>query len=290
LKRRPLLCDGGMGTQLIAAGLAPGGCGEKWNIDRPEVIESVHRRYRSAGCELLTTNTFGGTRAPLELHGLAGEVRTLNQAAVQSARRAAGDTAWVLGDIGPFGGFLEPVGDATPDDVMTMFVEQVDALVGGADALIIETMSDPTEMMLAIRAVRKVSELPIIATYAFSKSPGGFRTMMGTPLPSAIQSAIDAGADVVGSNCGTGLDLQDYIRLAGELVAAAGTIPAILQPNAGSPRNENGQLIYDAKPADMAGIVGHLLSSGLRIVGGCCGTTPEHLAAMSQAMKTSLSR
>ncbi len=283
LKQRPLLCDGAMGTQLIAAGLQPGQCGELWNIEQADIVESIHRRYRSAGCQLLTTNTFGATRPNLERHGLVPQLVQLNMSAVQNARLAAGSEGYVLADIGPFGGFLEPVGDATEADVLALFIEQAQALAQ-ADAFIIETMSDPVEMALAIRAVRKVSSLPIIATYAFSKSPTVFRTMMGTPAADAITAAIDAGADVVGANCGTGLDLPDYVRLAGDLVAAARGTPVILQPNAGAPKHEGGKLIYDALPQQMAAIVPELCSAGLKIIGGCCGTTPDHLAAMAKAM------
>ncbi|MGA2496182.1 MAG: homocysteine S-methyltransferase family protein [Tepidisphaeraceae bacterium] len=283
LKQRPLLCDGAMGTQLIAAGLQPGACGELWNVEKAEVVESIHRRYRSAGCQLITTNTFGATRANLERHGLVPQLAEINKSAVQNARLAAGSQGYVLGDIGPFGGFLEPVGDAAEADVLALFVEQAKALAQ-ADAFIIETMSDPAEMALAIRAVRNVSSLPVIATYAFSKSPTVFRTMMGTPAADAIKTAIDAGADVVGANCGTGLDLPDYVRLARDLMAAAGSTPVILQPNAGAPRHEGGKLVYDALPQQMAAIVPQLCSAGLKIVGGCCGTTPDHLAAMGKAL------
>ncbi|MFI5379371.1 MAG: homocysteine S-methyltransferase family protein [Tepidisphaerales bacterium] len=283
LKQRPLLCDGAMGTQLIAAGLKPGACGELWNVEKGDVVASIHRRYRAAGCDLITTNTFGGTRPNLERHGLVPQLRQLNKSAVQNARLAAGSEGYVLGDIGPFGGFLEPVGDATEADVLALFVEQAEALAD-ADAFIIETMSDPAEMALAIRAVRKISSLPVIATYAFSNSPTVFRTMMGVPAADAIRTAIDAGADIVGANCGTGLDLPDYLRLAGDLVAAAGGTPVILQPNAGAPKHEGGKLIYDALPQQMAKIVPQLCSAGLKIIGGCCGTTPDHLAAMAKAL------
>lgn len=287
LSQRPLLCDGAMGTELIKRGLTPGACGEKWNLDRPDAVEEIHRAYRDAGCDLITTNTFGGTEEALKRHGLENEVGALNSAGAAVACRAAGDEAWVLGDIGPFGGFLEPVGDADPRMVAEWFRQQVSALVaGGADALIVETMSDPMELHVAVRAAREVGDWPIIATYAFQKADGGtFRTMMGTTVQEAMEMAMRAGANIIGANCGTSLGLPDYLELARQLVAASDGRPVILQPNAGSPQMVDGKLVYPASPADMAELVRPLLDIGIRIIGGCCGTNPEHLRAMGQALK-----
>ncbi len=285
LTRRPLLCDGAMGTQLIAAGLTPGSPGEAWNLDEPDAVEAIHRRYRQAGCDLITTNTFGGTTAALERHGLAGRADDLNRAGAAIARRAAGTEGWVLGDIGPFGGFLEPVGDMEPPALLAMFEQQAQSLKqGGADAVVVETMVAPDEMAIAIRAARAVGNWPIIATWAFNKADAGFRTIMGTTAAQAIAAALDAGADIVGANCGTGLSLDDYKRLAADLVLAARGKPVILQPNAGAPRTVGGKLVYDATPADMAALVKPLLEAGVKIIGGCCGTTPDQLAAMAAAM------
>jgi 5-methyltetrahydrofolate--homocysteine methyltransferase len=282
-----LLCDGGMGTQLMARGMKSGECSERWNVDRPGDVMSIHRAYVQAGCQLITTNTFGGTRASLARHGLDAQTRAINAAAVQLAREAAQDRALVLGNIGPFGDFLEPLGQTTPEQAFELFREQAAALCdAGAHAAIIETMSDPAEMTQAILAARQAGDWAVIATYAFCESGDGkFRTMMGTTVDEAMQAAIDAGADVVGANCGTGLDLSDYIRLARAIVDAAGSTPAVLQPNAGTPHQVDGETRYAATPMDMAGIVPVLLDAGLRIIGGCCGTTPEHLRAMSQALR-----
>jgi 5-methyltetrahydrofolate--homocysteine methyltransferase len=282
----PMLCDGAMGTQLMARGLAPGACGEQWNVTRSADVEAIHSAYVQAGCDLLITNTFGGTRSSLLRHGLDTQVTALNRAGAQAARRAAAGKALVLGDVGPFGGFLEPVGDTSPGELSAIYAEQIDGLrQGGADGIIVETMADPEEVAIAVRAARQAGDWPVIATYSFSQADGVFRTIMGTSAAEAVQAAIDAGADVVGTNCGTGLDLPDYVHLAEQLVAAAGATPVIVQPNAGSPQMVQGSAQYRATPQDMARIVGLLLGAGARIIGGCCGTTPEHLAAMARALR-----
>lgn len=279
-----------MGTQLLARGLPSGDCGMLWNVNRPGDVSAVHKAYAEAGCNLITTNSFGGSRFVLERHGIANRVAELNRAAARVARHAAGEAGWVLGDVGPFGDFLEPVGDIAADDLRGAFRDQIAALLdGGADAILVETMSDPAEAVVGVEAARLCDkDVPVIVTYAFQRAaPGEFRTMMGTTVAGAIQQAIRAGADIVGTNCGTGLTLDDYVGLAKQLVAAAGKTPVIVQPNGGSPRNEHGQTIYDATPEQMAATASRLLATGVRIVGGCCGTTPSHLAAMSKALKGS---
>lgn len=288
LSRRALTCDGAMGTQLLARGLTSGECGMLWNLNRPADVGGVHLAYRNAGCDLITTNSFGGSRFVLERHGLANRVAELNHAAAKVARAVAGENGWVLGDVGPFGDFLEPVGEVTPDDLRVAFRDQIAALIeGGADAILVETMSDPAEAVVGVEAAKSCDQkIPVMVTYAFQKtSPGDFRTMMGTTATEAALRGIEAGADIVGANCGTDLSLDDYVELAKLLVAAAGNTPVIVQPNGGSPRSENGKTIYDATPEQMAATAKKLLAAGVRIIGGCCGTTPEHLAAMSRAIR-----
>jgi 5-methyltetrahydrofolate--homocysteine methyltransferase len=286
LARRPLGCDGAMGTQLLARGLTSGECGMLWNLQRPADVGGIHLAYRNAGCDLITTNSFGGSRFALERHGLAARGSELNRAAAQVARAAAGENGWVLGDVGPFGDFLEPIGDTTAADLRAAFQTQMAALIqGGADAILVETMSDPAEAVVGVEAAKACdAKIPVIVTYAFQKTaPGEFRTLMGTSVTAAIQRATAAGAEIVGANCGTALSLDDYVELAEQLIAAAGNAPVIVQPNAGSPRLENGQTVYDATPEQMAATAGKLLAAGVRIIGGCCGTTPAHLAAMNRA-------
>jgi 5-methyltetrahydrofolate--homocysteine methyltransferase len=287
VRERRLVCDGAMGTQLMARGLASGACGMTWNLDRPGDVGGIHLAYRNAGCDLITTNSFGGSRFALEMHGLAGRVAELNCAAAQVARAAAGENAWVLGDVGPFGDFLEPVGDVTADELRAAFQTQIAALIAaGANAILVETMSDPAEAVVGVEAAKACNKnIPVIVTYSFQKAGSEFRTMMGTSAAEAMQRAIAAGADIVGTNCGTELSLDDYIILAGQLVAAAGKTPVIVQPNGGSPHLENGKTIYKATPEEMAATTTRLLAAGVRIIGGCCGTTPEHLAAMSSAVR-----
>ncbi len=279
LKRGPLLCDGGMGTQLIAKGLKPGECSELWNIERTDDVEDIHRAYRDAGCDLITSNTFGGTTTALARHGLADQAEQLNTLAVRLMRRAVGGSCHLLGDIGPFGDFLEPMGDTTPEQLRLIYRQQAMNLKrGGADAIIIETMSDPNEMAIAIQSATDVANWLLIASYAFNAPVDGvFRTMMGATVEQCVKAAI-------GANCGTSLALPDYIELAKAFVQAAKKFPVIIQPNAGAPQVIDGQTVHTATPADMAAIVKPLLDAGVQIIGGCCGTTPAHLKAMKEKM------
>jgi 5-methyltetrahydrofolate--homocysteine methyltransferase len=280
-----LVCDGAMGTQLMLRGLTPGECGMRWNEERAADVGTVHAAYAQAGCRLITTNSFGGTRAMLDRHGLGDHVLDWNRKAAALARSAAGPDGWVFGDVGPFGDFLEPLGDTTEDQLLAIFSEQIGALVeGGADAILVETMSDPAEAAAGVRAAKSVSALPVVVTYAFQKSADGFRTMMGTSVREALAASLEAGADIVGANCGTDLSLDDYAALAKELKSAAGSAPAILQPNAGAPKSTPEGVVYDATPEEMAAAALRLRDAGISIIGGCCGTTPAHLAAMARAL------
>jgi len=283
VKSGKLLCDGAMGTQLMLAGMQPGECGEMMCIDKPDAVAAIHGRYAAAGCDLVTTNSFGATRTMLVRHGVDGRLAEINAAAVKVARQGA-PSAVVLGDIGPFGDFLEPVGDVTPEQCVEIFAQQAAALrEGGADGAIIETMSDAAEMALAIKAAHSVGDWPVIATYAFIRTnTGAFKTANGLSLQAAMDNAIEAGAHVVGANCGTSLTLPDYLDLARQLVMAAKNTPVILQPNAGSPAPG----IQQAGPAEMGAIAAPLRKIGISILGGCCGTTPEHLAVMAAAWKS----
>jgi 5-methyltetrahydrofolate--homocysteine methyltransferase len=287
LAARPVCGDGAMGTLLMARGMASGACGMAWNIDRADDVKSIHDAYRAAGSQLITTNSFGGSRFVLDLHGRADDVRELNPAAARVARAAAGEGAWVLGDVGPCGDFLEPVGDLTADEVRDAFRDQIEALLeGGADAILVETMSDPAEMVCGIEAALACNpSVPVIGTYAFQKTATGeFRTMMGTPVNEAIHRAVEAGAKIVGANCGAALDLDDYVSLCKQIADAAGGAHVIIQPNAGAPQQVNGRTLYLATPEQMAETARRLLEAGARIVGGCCGTTPAHLAAIAGAL------
>jgi 5-methyltetrahydrofolate--homocysteine methyltransferase len=287
LKQGTVVCDGGMGTQLMARGMTPGYCSEMWNVEHPEDVKAIHRDYRDAGCQLLTTNTFGGTYTSLAKHHHAELASKLNLAGAELARSEAGDNCLVMGDVGPFGDFLEPLGDTTVEQLTAAFMDQMMALkAGGADGIIVETMSDPAEIVTAVKAARQIGDWPVIATYAFAHGEGGtFRTMMGTSVDDAMKAIIDAGADVVGANCGTQLSLEDYLRLAQALVKAAGSTPVILQPNAGAPQTVDGKMVYLAKPEEMANLARRLVDVGVKVVGGCCGTNPGHLKAIAAAVR-----
>jgi len=277
---RQLLCDGAFGTQLFLRGLAPGECSMEWNERRPDDVAAVHRAYLDAGCNMITTNSFSGNRLALERHGLGEQVEKLNRRAVEIARSVAGKDAWILGDVGPCGEFLEPLGDLSPEVLRDIFAEQISAL-SAVDAIIIETMSATDEMAVAIAAAKTtMPKLPVIATYAFEKSAGKFHTMMGTSIEAAMNAAIAAGADIVGANCGTNLTLDDYVNLAESLRSAAGNALVILQPNAGCPQITPTGTVYSATPAEMADAARRIRDAGINIVGGCCGTSPELLAAM----------
>ena len=280
LAERPLLADGAMGTQLQRAGLAPGGCGEVWNLDAPDRVEAIQRAYVEAGSDCLVTNTFGGSRILLERHGQGERVTAINRAGVEIARRAfGGREGFVLGDIGPFGGLLEPYGDEPADRVAAAFAEQAEALVaGGVDAVIIETQTALEELVLAVEAARAAGAPCVIGSMAFDRLRGGtgVRTMMGVSPEQAAERMAQLGVDVVGLNCGTGIDMP----AAADIVAryrSACDLPVMAQPNAGQPELVELQVVYRQPPEEMAAGIEAVLAAGARIVGGCCGSTPEHI-------------
>lgn len=280
LAQRVLVCDGATGTQLQSLGLRPDDCGLRWNTDAPEKVREVHSRYLDAGANLLTTNTFSGTTFGLAAHGLEARAPELNRAGAALARAVAGERAFVLGDIGPFGGLLEPWGEIPPEAAAVAFRAQAAALLeGGADAILVETMSDPAEAKLAITAAREAGATCVIATFTFQHSPTGLRTMMGSDVATVLRAT--AGADVVGANCGTDLSLADYAQLAAELVGASNGRPVIVQPNAGSPVMEQGSIVYRTESGEFGRAAERFLNAGVRIVGGCCGTGPAHIAALA---------
>jgi 5-methyltetrahydrofolate--homocysteine methyltransferase len=285
LRRGVLVCDGGTGTELQSLGLTPGACGEAWNVEEPDRVRRVHQAYLAAGADLLTTNTFGGTPLALATRGLADRAAEVNRAGAGLAREVAGERAFVLGDVGPFGGLLEPYGDVAAAAAEESFRLQAAALLeGGADALLVETMSDPAEAALAVRGARNAGARLVLATFAFQRSPDGFRTMMGAGVADAVGAALAAGAEVVGANCGTELSLEDYQRLTAELAAVAGATPLLVQPNAGSPVLEGGRVVYHTGPEAFAAAAPRLVAAGARVVGGCCGTGPAHIAAVRRAL------
>lgn len=282
----PLLCDGAMGTELMALGLAPGSAGMLWNRAFPERVRSVHEAYSQAGCQILITNSFGGTHSMLERHQLGQDTRELNRLAAVLARAACPPHGFVFGDVGPFGDFLEPLGDTSIEELRQIFSEQIQALAdGGVDAILVETMSDPREAVAAIEAAQATCPLPIAASFTFQKSPAGFRTMMGNTPEETVTTALAAGADIIGTNCGTDLTLEDYLRLADEILQYSQGHPVMVQPNAGAPISSPNGICYHATPQEMADCARALVGLGVSIVGGCCGTTPPHLQLMAGALR-----
>jgi 5-methyltetrahydrofolate--homocysteine methyltransferase len=287
LKERVLLGDGAMGTQLQQAGLPPGGCGEAWNLDEPEKILSIQRAYVEAGSDCLITNSFGASRIMLERHDEEARVRDINRAAADLARRAfGGRPGLVLGDIGPFGGLLEPYGDIAAARVEEAFAEQAEALIsGGVDAIIIETQTSLDELGIAIAAAKAAGAPAVIGSMAFDKMQEGeeVRTMMGTSPEEAAQFMAAAGCDLVALNCGTGID----VRLAADIARRYRSrcdLPIMAQPNAGLPVLENLKVVYKETPEEMAFGLDALLVSGARIVGGCCGSTPAHIRKFREVL------
>lgn len=272
-----------MGTQLMERGLHPGECGELWTVERPDAVRDIHARYAEAGCDVATTNTFGATRIALSRHGLGDRVPELCRAAVQRAREGA-PTCLIAGDIGPLGMFLEPLGDLPFEEAKAAFAEQAaDLEAAGADLILIETMTDGEELRAAVEAAVGATSLPVCATVAFDNGPE-FRTMMGLGVEQALRIALEAGAIGVGANCGANLSLADYARLGEEIARLFPDVPKILQPNCGAPRTEGGRLVYDATPEAMGELARRLKELGFAWIGGCCGTTPDHLAAMRSSV------
>ena len=290
------LLDGAMGTQLFARGVEVGACNDYLNVKSPDVVCDVHRAYLEAGSDAVLTNTFGANRVALKRHGLADQAQRINQAGARIARRAAGDRKYVLGDIGPSGEFLEPLGTLKAQELEDAFVEQTRALLaGGVDGLIIETMTALDEIAVAIEAAKSVcGDLPLFASMSFDRAGDDFRTMMGVYVRSALEKMVSLGVDAVGFNCGTAT-LDEYVELAAKFVVEAlektrltshGSLVTILaEPNAGRPELIDGQAIYRVSPDDFASAAKKIHSAGVNIIGGCCGTGPEHIAAVSKRLR-----
>jgi methionine synthase I (cobalamin-dependent) len=284
------LLDGAMGTQLFARGVEPGGCNDWLNVEAPDMVMAIHRAYFDAGSDAVLTNTFGANRYALARHGYADKAFKINKAGARVARKAAGDKRYVLGDIGPTGDFLEPLGTLRAGQVREAFVEQVKGLrEGGVDGFIIETMTALDELTLAIEAARSAGGgLPVLASMSFDKGGAGFRTMMGVDVSAALFQMIALGVDAVGFNCGTA-SLDEYVELSKAYMVAARSskkrVQVFAEPNAGKPELVDGQAVYRVTPKEFAAACRKILNAGVHILGGCCGTGPEHIRAVAQALK-----
>lgn len=287
LSTRVLLGDGAMGTQLMFAGLEQGACGEAWNLTHPDRVLAIQRRYAEAGSDCILTNTFGGSRIMLNRHGHAEDVAGVNRAAVAIAREAfGGRSGFVIGDVGPFGGLMEPYGEFTERQVRDAFNEQARALVeAGADAIIIETQTSLEELAIGIEAAQESGAACIIGSLAYDVTLDGstFRTMMGIDPERAAEFMAEKGAHVIALNCGTRMDM-DRAREAVIRYRAVSSLPIMAQPNAGQPQLVNMKVVYDETPDQMVRGVGPLIEAGANIIGACCGSTPDHIHSFRAAI------
>jgi methionine synthase I (cobalamin-dependent) len=305
IKQGPFFLDGAMGTQLIAHGIDVGKCNDFLNVESPDTVLEIHRAYFEAGSDAVLTNTFGANKFALARHGLAEQVAEINTAGARLAREAAGQDRYVLGNIGPSGDFLQPLGTIKPEQLKEAFAEQAKALLAGdIDGFIIETMTALDELTIAIEAVKSLgSDLPIFASMAFDRAGNDFKTMMGVDIETAIAKMLSLGVDVVGFNCGT-LSVDDYIELAGKYVSviealektramghstgrltAESRIPIFAEPNAGKPELVDGRAAYKVSPGEFAEMAQKIQSAGFSVIGGCCGTIPEHISAVVRSLK-----
>ncbi len=285
VNRRIVVLDGAMGTELERRGMPPGSCHELWNVERPETVREIHRSYIQVGADAVLTNTFGGSRLKLAAYDLTDRAYELNLRATEIARLEAGDDHFVLGDIGPTGLFMEPLGTTSQSEFHKAFAEQVEAFVqGGADAVIVETMSAVEEAVAAVRAAKEASSLPVLGLMGFKRDADGkgFHSVMGVDIERAVKELSEAGADVIGTNCWNPLgEICEIVRRMRRLTDK----PLVAEPNAGQPRLVDGKTVFDESPEKMADGIHELVAAGACIIGGCCGTTPEHIRLIAARVR-----
>ena len=277
-----LISDGATGTFLQQHGLEPGGCPEEFNSSHPDVVREMARQYLEAGSDMVLTNSFGGSVFMQKKYGHGERVAEFNRLAAEHARSQAPEGRFVVGSVGPTGEFLEPLGPVSEAEMYDAFVEQVKALeAGGADGVVVETMTAVEEAALAVRAARDNTGLVVMATMVFDKGPRGFFTMMGVTPERAVQSMQETGAHVVGSNCGNGID--NMVDIARRMRAETDGY-LLIHSNAGIPAMQKGQIVYPESPEYMAQRFRDLADLGVNIIGGCCGTSPDHIRALAAAV------
>jgi 5-methyltetrahydrofolate--homocysteine methyltransferase len=278
-----LLADGAIGSLLMARGLPRGAAPESLNLTRPEILEEIAALYLEAGAEIIQANTFGASPLKLANYSLDAKTTAINENAVGAVRRAVGERAYVSASCGPSGKLLKPFGDTEPEKMLASFQAQMRAVIGaGADIICIETMSDVNEARLAVQAARAVSpSIPIMATMTFEATPRGFFTIMGVSIEQACSELEKAGADLVGSNCGNGS--AQMAAIAREFKRFSG-LPLLIQANAGIPELRAGQVHYPETPEFMAETSREWIQAGAAVIGGCCGTTPDHIRAMRRVL------
>lgn len=283
---KTLIGDGAMGTLLQEKGLTDGGAPELWNVEKPEVIEEIFDQYAKAGANFLTTNSFGGTRPRLQMHGLEDRVSELNKAASEIAKKVAANytDVFVMGDVGPSGELMEPMGTLTIESAKEFFSEQIKALLaGGADGIVIETMSDLGEVQAAVTAVQEIDpEIPIIVMLSFDTN---LRTMMGVKPAQAVSEISKMGVKIIGANCGRGTDEISVIAKEMSENRIDG-VYLITQSNAGLPKLVGADFVYDGTPEEMAKYALEMKGLGINIIGACCGSTPVHIEAIKNAVNS----
>ena len=281
---KTLIGDGAMGTLLQGKGLTDGGAPELWNVEKPEIIEEIFDKYAKAGANFLTTNTFGGSAPRLQMHSLEDRLFELNKAASEIAKKVSSKypDVFVMGDVGPTGELMEPMGTLTVAGAKEIFTEQIKALLaGGADGILIETMSDLSEVQAAVQAVQEIDpEIPIIVMLSFDTN---LRTMMGVKPAQAITEISKMGVKIIGANCGRG---TDEIRVIAKEMSENKIegVYLITQSNAGLPKLVGADFVYDGTPEEMANYAVDMKNLGINIIGACCGSTPEHIAAIRNAV------
>lgn len=281
--KKVLVSDGAWGTQLFSKGLKSGECPDIWNSEHPEQVAEIAKSYLNAGAELISTNTFGANKFKLDQYGLKDKLEEICYNGAKISKESITNDQIVMGSIGPTGKFLA-MGDVTVDDFYDTFKSQAIALEsGGADAVCIETFYDLDEAEQAIKAVKENTKLEIITTFTFDKTDYGYRTLMGISPKQMTEKLIICGADIIGANCGKGF--ADMIEIIREIRDVSKMIPVIVQPNAGLPEIINNELVYKETPEYIRSIIAELIDAGANIIGGCCGTTPEHIKVISQVVK-----
>ncbi len=277
-EKQILIADGAWGTELAERGLAVGEAPERWNLDRAEQVREVAEAYVRAGADIILTNSFGGNCFKMLQASMGHAVTEINRSAAQLSRDAAGDDALVFGSVGPTGQFLEPLGSLTVADAVACFAEQIAALAaGGADAILNETQTDLGEAKAALTAAREQTELPVVVSMTFDQGARGYATMMGVSPRQAAEELTAAGADIVGANCGGGIEqIIEVIAL----MRPVTELPLWAKPNAGLPELVGGKTVFRQGPEEMASHFAQLVQAGATIVGGCCGTTPEHIVRL----------
>ncbi len=278
-----LISDGAWGTLLQGKGLKAGECPELWNIENPDAVYEVAKSYVDAGSDMILTNSFGGSRYKLEKYGLENKVSEINRKAAEISKSAVSGQ-FVFGSVGPTGKILM-MGETTEDELYEVFKEQTVALAdGGADAILIETMSDLEEAKIAVKAAKENTQCEIICTMTFEKTvDGAFKSMMGVSPLQMVDEIIPAGADIIGANCGNGT--EGMISIVKEIRSVNTDIPVLIHANAGMPVYEDGKTVFPETPEEMASYLEEIKEAGANIFGGCCGTTPEHIAKLKEKLK-----